>query len=110
MNGFFISSTASVVGSAIAFVVLRAVLKKRLQQLSSSNEKWGALESVVVSPWSALFSRAKSRFVGQKAKGLPLIILVRVSPFPPWVYSNALFAVSFRAPGVASWLIHRVLP
>jgi hypothetical protein len=29
----------------------------------------------------------------QKAKGLPLIILIRISPFPPWVYSNTLFAV-----------------
>lgn len=29
----------------------------------------------------------------QRAKGLPLIILIRISPFPPWVYSNSLFAV-----------------
>ena len=28
----------------------------------------------------------------QEAKGLPLIILIRFSPVPPWVYSNALFA------------------
>jgi hypothetical protein len=25
---------------------------------------------------------------------MPLIILIRVSSFPPWVYSNTLFAVS----------------
>lgn len=30
----------------------------------------------------------------QQAKGLPLIMLIRLSPFPPWVYSNTLFAVS----------------
>lgn len=30
----------------------------------------------------------------QKAKGLPLVILIRMSPLPPWVYANTLFAVS----------------
>ena len=30
----------------------------------------------------------------QQAEGLPLIILIRLSPFPPYVYSQALFAVS----------------
>jgi len=30
----------------------------------------------------------------QKAKGLPLVILIRLSPIPPWVYANTLFAVS----------------
>ena len=30
----------------------------------------------------------------QATKGLPLIMLIRASPFPPWVYSNTLFAVS----------------
>ncbi|KAF9006474.1 Golgi apparatus membrane protein TVP38 [Cyathus striatus] len=53
MKGFFIASSASVIGACL---------------------KWRALEDVV------------------KAKGLPLIILIRVSPFPPWVYSNSLFA------------------
>lgn len=31
----------------------------------------------------------------QAAKGLPLIILIRMSPFPPYVYSQALFAVRY---------------
>ena len=33
-------------------------------------------------------------FVAQKTKGLPLVILIRLSPMPPWVYANTLFAVS----------------
>jgi len=74
MNGFFIAGTASIIGSAVSFTVLRLLFRKRLHAWSSKNEKWQALEAVV------------------KAKGLPLIILIRVSPLPPWVYSNSLFA------------------
>jgi len=74
MKGLFISATASVVGSAAAFVALRYLFSERIRQSSAHNEKWQALQSVV------------------KAKGLPLIVLIRVSPFPPWVYSNSLFA------------------
>ncbi|KAH9482932.1 Tlg2-vesicle protein [Psilocybe cubensis] len=74
MKGFYISSTASVLGSALAFVSLRFLFSNRLQAWSSKNKKWQALEAVVT------------------AKGLPLIILIRISPFPPWVYSNSLFA------------------
>ncbi|KAF9452459.1 Golgi apparatus membrane protein TVP38 [Macrolepiota fuliginosa MF-IS2] len=74
MNGFFISATASVVGSAAAFVALRYLFSERIRQWSAHNEKWQALESVI------------------KAKGLPLIVLIRVSPLPPWVYSNSLFS------------------
>ena len=74
MRGFFISATSSVLGSAIVFVTLRALFSERLRRWSGQNQKWQALESVV------------------RAKGLPLIILIRVSPFPPWVYSNSLFA------------------
>ncbi|KAF8812349.1 Golgi apparatus membrane protein TVP38 [Phlegmacium glaucopus] len=74
MQGFFIGATASILGSAFAFVVLRLLFSRRLHAWSSQNKKWQALESVV------------------KAKGLPLIILIRISPFPPWVYSTSLFA------------------
>ncbi|KAF8640059.1 hypothetical protein AX17_001301 [Amanita inopinata Kibby_2008] len=73
MKGFYIASSASVVGSAAAFIFLRFIFSQRLRQWST-NEKWQALEEVV------------------RIKGLPLIILIRVSPFPPWVYSNSLFA------------------
>uniref|UniRef100_D8PV48 Golgi apparatus membrane protein TVP38 n=1 Tax=Schizophyllum commune (strain H4-8 / FGSC 9210) TaxID=578458 RepID=D8PV48_SCHCM len=74
MKGFFISAVGSLVGSALVFVALRLLFSRRLKAWASQNEKWQALESVV------------------RAKGLPLIVLIRVSPFPPWVYSNTLFA------------------
>ncbi|KAJ8523462.1 hypothetical protein ONZ45_g57 [Pleurotus djamor] len=82
MKGFYIAASASVFGSALVFSVLRLLFSKRLRQWSSKNAKWQALESVV------------------SAKGLPLIILVRVSPFPPWVYANSLFA---SVEAVALW-------
>ncbi|KAJ7129782.1 Golgi apparatus membrane protein TVP38 [Mycena epipterygia] len=74
INGFFIAAGASLLGAVLVFTVLRLTFKARLRALSKSNEKWQALEAVTA------------------AKGLPLIILIRMSPFPPWVYSNALFA------------------
>lgn len=74
MKGFFIAFAGSVIGSALVFVVLRFLFTQRIRAWSSQNEKWQALEAVV------------------RAKGLPLIILIRVSPFPPWVYANTLFA------------------
>ncbi|KAK0190993.1 hypothetical protein F5146DRAFT_579775 [Armillaria mellea] len=77
MKGFAIGAGGSLVGSAFVFVLLRLCFSSRLRKWSSHNEKWQALESVV------------------RAKGLPLIILIRVSPFPPWVYSNSLFAGEF---------------
>ncbi|CCM04818.1 uncharacterized protein FIBRA_07011 [Fibroporia radiculosa] len=74
MKGFTIAAGGSLLGSAFSFTVLRFLFSERLRQWSSSNEKWQALETVIA------------------AKGLPLIVLIRASPFPPWVYSNALFA------------------
>ncbi|KAG1753937.1 Golgi apparatus membrane protein TVP38 [Suillus paluster] len=46
----------------------------RLHSWTSTNEKWQALEAVI------------------RSRGMPLIILIRISAFPPWVYSNSLFA------------------
>lgn len=74
MHGCWLAVGASVVGSALAFVVLRVLFAKRLRRWTSKNEKWTALEAVI------------------RTKGLPLIILIRLSPFPPWVYANTLFA------------------
>ena len=48
LNGFFIGGIASLIGSALSFTVLRLLFKKRLHSWSSKNEKWQALESVVV--------------------------------------------------------------
>ncbi|KIY73658.1 Golgi apparatus membrane protein TVP38 [Cylindrobasidium torrendii FP15055 ss-10] len=74
MKGFPIAAVSSVFGSALVFVLLRLCFSHRIRQWSIDNKKWQALESVV------------------QAKGLPLIILTRMSPFPPWVYSNTLFS------------------
>ena len=49
MQGFFISAAASLLGSALVFVVLRRLFSKRLNAWSSQNKGWQALESVVVS-------------------------------------------------------------
>jgi len=74
MKGFYLGLAGSVLGAAVAFVVLRFLFSKRLRRWSATNDKWTALETVV------------------KAKGLPLVILIRMSPLPPWVYANTLFA------------------
>lgn len=74
MKGFFIALAGTVLGAAIAFVVLRFLFSKRLRKWSATNDKWTALETVV------------------KSKGLPLVVLIRLSPMPPWVYANTLFA------------------
>jgi len=48
MKGFFIGAGASLVGSALAFVILRFLFSEKLHSWSSQNQKWKALESVVV--------------------------------------------------------------
>lgn len=48
MKGFFIGAGASLVGSALAFVILRFIFSEKLHAWSSQNQKWKALESVVV--------------------------------------------------------------
>ncbi|KAI0638279.1 Golgi apparatus membrane protein TVP38 [Trametes polyzona] len=74
MKGFPIAAGGSLFGSAFTFLSLRFLFRRRLREWSQSNEKWQALETVIAT------------------KGLPLILLIRASPFPPWVYSNTLFA------------------
>ncbi|CAK5262738.1 unnamed protein product [Mycena citricolor] len=74
LKGFYIAAPASLIGSTLVFVTLRASFKERLRSFSKSNEKWSALEAVIA------------------AKGLPLIILIRMSPLPPYVYSNVMFS------------------
>jgi hypothetical protein len=44
--------------------------------------------------YAFFFSSADITIHRKRAKGLPLIILIRLSPFPPWAYANAFFAVS----------------
>ncbi|PAV20981.1 Golgi apparatus membrane TVP38 [Pyrrhoderma noxium] len=74
LKGFFVAAPAALFGSGLTFIILRYILRDRLSSWSAKNQKWQALETVI------------------KEKGLPLIILIRVSPFPPWVYANAFFA------------------
>ncbi|KAG1874535.1 Golgi apparatus membrane protein TVP38 [Suillus subalutaceus] len=74
LPGFFPAAFASLAGSAIVFVTLRIMFSKRLRLWTSTNEKWQALEVVI------------------RSRGIPLIILIRVSSFPPWAWSNSLFA------------------
>jgi len=62
------------VASAVVFIVLRYFFGDGLRSWSERNETWQALEAVI------------------NAKGLPLVVLIRLSPFPPWTYSNSLFA------------------
>jgi len=49
MQGFFISATASLLGSALVFVVLRRLFSHKLRAWSRQNKKWQALESIIVS-------------------------------------------------------------
>jgi uncharacterized membrane protein YdjX (TVP38/TMEM64 family) len=48
MNGFYVASAGTLFASAVTFTVLRFLFSKRLRQWTSSNEKWQALEAVIV--------------------------------------------------------------
>ncbi|KAG2369903.1 hypothetical protein BDR07DRAFT_1387338 [Suillus spraguei] len=74
LQGFFPAAFGSLAGSAIVFVTLRIMFSKRLRSWTSTNEKWQALETVI------------------RSRGMPMIILIRISSFPPWAWSNTLFA------------------
>ncbi|KAG8900773.1 Tlg2-vesicle protein [Tulasnella sp. 403] len=74
VQGWFVAAAGAIAGAAASFIVLRLVFTKRIRSWSKTNRKWTALENVI------------------RARGLPLIILIRLSPFPPWVYANLLFA------------------
>ncbi|KAG8986150.1 Tlg2-vesicle protein [Tulasnella sp. JGI-2019a] len=74
LKGWFVATAGALIGAAISFIVLRGAFRNHIQAWSRRNKKWVALENVI------------------RVRGLPLIILIRLSPFPPWVYSNLLFA------------------
>lgn len=67
MKGFAITAVASVFGSALAFVILRTTFNARLRSWSSKNEKWQALESVMVCP-VALLIPLKSEYFDPESK------------------------------------------
>ncbi|KAG1770029.1 Golgi apparatus membrane protein TVP38 [Suillus occidentalis] len=91
LQGFFPAAFGSLAGSAIVFVTLRSMFSNRLHSWTSTNEKWQALEAVI------------------RSRGMPLIILIRISSFPPWAWSNSLFAsiapVSLFQFFIATWFI-----
>ncbi|KIM29599.1 hypothetical protein M408DRAFT_328826 [Serendipita vermifera MAFF 305830] len=74
LKGMYIAGPGALVGAGLSFLTLRLLFHKKLRELQQSNKHWRALDQVVA------------------ARGLPLIILIRLSPIPPWVYSTALFA------------------
>jgi uncharacterized membrane protein YdjX (TVP38/TMEM64 family) len=48
VKGFYLAAGASVFAAALVFVILRLAFRRRLRELSSKNEKWQALETVIV--------------------------------------------------------------
>ena len=49
IKGFLIAAPASLVASAVVFIILRYLFGESLQSWSKKNETWQALEAVVVS-------------------------------------------------------------
>lgn len=54
MKGFFLALAGTVLGATATFVVLRFLFSKRLRRWAVTNDKWTALETVVVSVRSGL--------------------------------------------------------
>lgn len=48
MQGFIPAAISTVGGSALVFVLLRSLFSNRLRKWTAANEKWGALEAVIV--------------------------------------------------------------
>ncbi|KAF8299895.1 hypothetical protein DL93DRAFT_2091097 [Clavulina sp. PMI_390] len=73
LGGLLVAGTGALIGSTLTFIILRLLYKERVKKWTSQNKRWQAMEAVI------------------EAKGLPLIVMIRLCPIP-WVYSNALFA------------------
>ncbi|KIK47760.1 hypothetical protein CY34DRAFT_21282 [Suillus luteus UH-Slu-Lm8-n1] len=74
MWGFFPAAFGTLLASVVVFATLRMMFGKKPRMLTSTNERWRALEAVI------------------RSKGMPLIILIRMSTLVPWAWSNSLFA------------------
>ncbi|KAB5595470.1 hypothetical protein CTheo_1147 [Ceratobasidium theobromae] len=72
-KAFIFVGPAACIGAALAFLSMRYFFREKVRSFTQKNDKWRALEAVIA------------------AKGLPLIVLIRLAPLP-WTYSNALFA------------------
>ena len=60
MRGFPLAACGTLLGAGLCFVVLRLLFSKRLHEWSASNEKWQALETVVVCRFISNLVRACS--------------------------------------------------
>lgn len=49
LEGYYVAGPATLVGSGIAFIVLRLLFKRQVGEWTSKNEHWQALEQVIVS-------------------------------------------------------------
>lgn len=91
MWGFIPAALGTLLASVIVFTTLRMMFGKKPRVLTPTNEKWQALEAVI------------------RAKGMPLIILIRMSSLVPWAWSNSLFAsigsVSLLQFFIATWFV-----
>ncbi|KAL9938710.1 hypothetical protein V8E36_002429 [Tilletia maclaganii] len=85
-KGWLVAASGCLLGSAVAFGVLRTVMRyfaedRRVQDLKE-HRNWRAMEAAI------------------RQKGIPIVILLRLAPFP-FCYSNLFFAsmqsVSFPA-------------
>ncbi|KZW04102.1 hypothetical protein EXIGLDRAFT_716109 [Exidia glandulosa HHB12029] len=73
LQGFAIAGPGMFLGSAVSFILLRVLFRRRIRTWANDNASWRALGSVI------------------RAKGMPLICLIRLCPLP-WTGSNMLFA------------------
>jgi golgi apparatus membrane protein TVP38 len=51
LEGYYVAGAATLIGSGLAFIVLRFLFKRQVGKWTSKNEKWQALEQVIVSPY-----------------------------------------------------------
>lgn len=89
-KAFIFVGPAACIGAALAFLSMRYFFREKVRSFTQKNDKWRALEAVIA------------------AKGLPLIVLIRLAPLP-WTYSNALFAVGHPSSLLEALTNHRSL-
>lgn len=61
MEGFYIALAGSIIGSATVFLFLRLMFSERIRAWSAQNEKWQALEAVVVCDFPSVILRIRVR-------------------------------------------------
>ncbi|KAK3709236.1 Tlg2-vesicle protein [Vermiconidia calcicola] len=75
MKGWFIMSTATVVGSTCSFIISRTVLKDFVSRLTAKNKQFAALSHVL------------------KHDGLKLLIMIRLCPLPYSLSNGAISTI-----------------